>query len=129
MREKDGSISHHLDFGAPAPNWERVRPPIAKVHGPAQISAVNRFARFKGASLLQLGNRILVPALEPRFSIYVGRNVVLALCTGAGVAFHSHKFSNPAEPQRENACGFFIGLVRCSLAMDFRRRRTDLPTP
>jgi hypothetical protein len=58
--------------------------------------------------MLLRGNQTYLPASEPRISIYVGRNVVLALITGVGVGFHSHKFLNPESRSAKMPAAFLI---------------------
>jgi hypothetical protein len=62
--------------------------------------------------LLPPSNEVFVPASEPRISIYVGRNVVLASSTGAGIGFHSCKFSNPASRSAKMPAAFCGGFSK-----------------
>jgi hypothetical protein len=56
--------------------------------------------------LLLRSHKKFVPEVEPCISIYSERDESLASVTGLGYIVFTFKFSNPGEPQSENACGF-----------------------
>ena len=69
-------------------------------------------------------NKTFVPDLEPRISIYVWRNVPLAVRTGLGRYFINNRFSNPASRSAQMPAAFLLHDLRSEASSKTGSSRT-----